>query len=388
MKHASLSLLSLACLTAGAAAQTIHLVPQEHPTIQEAVDVAGANDIIIIGAGTYQEAVVVNAKSNLVIQGKGKVVIDPPSGNTGLTLDGCNNCNVEKIRVAGGQPYGILLVDTTDCGFSKCRVDDSATDGIRVEGGGDCSFDKCTVKNAGNDAISFTQSAGSFTHDNLVTKCKLIAAQVDAIDVEGNDNTFDKCTILKPLGSGFTVDDITNGHDNELTNSKVIKPGGSGVVITGDNNAVRACRLIGAGDRGVHVLQGSFNTVEDCKVPKPAEDGIRSEPGCGQVNVTGCKIPKPGDDGVEMDGDDAVVDGNRVTGALDDGFEIDGLNGSYTNNIANGSKDDGFVLSEGEGNTLTGNKAHGNKSFDLDDIIGEGLNDWDNGTNSFGKTGP
>src|SRR5262249_29907723 len=139
--------------------------------------------------------------------------------------------------------------------------------------------------------------------------------------------------------------------------------------------------------RGVHILAGSFNTIEDCKVPKAVNDGIRSEEGCGAITVTGCKIPKPGDDGVEMDGDDAVVDGNKVTGALDDGFEIDGTDGLYTNNIANGGKDDGFVLSEGVGNTLSFNKAHGNKSFDLDDVIGGGLNTVDD-TNSFGKVGP
>jgi hypothetical protein len=45
------------------------------------------------------------------------------------------------------------------------------------------------------------------------------------------------------------------------------------------------------------------------------------------------------------------------------------------------------VLSEGVDNTLSGNKAHGNKGFDLDEAVGVGLNTIDD-TNDFGTTGP
>src|SRR4029450_7192013 len=145
---------------------------------------------------------------------------------------------------------GILLVDTTDCGFSKCRVEDSASDGIRIEGGGNCSFDKCTVKHAGNDGFNLTQSAGSFTHDNLVTKCKIIDAQSEGADIEGNDNTFGHCTIQAPLGSGFQVDDTVNGHHNELTHSKVIKAGVSAVFIDGQDNQVGRCKRGAPGGGG------------------------------------------------------------------------------------------------------------------------------------------
>ena len=39
---------------------------------------------------------------------------------------------------------------------------------------------------------------------------------------------------------------------------------------------------------------------------------------------------------LEPDGDDAIVQENKVAGSLEDGFEIDGDNGTYTGNKANG----------------------------------------------------
>lgn len=65
------ALLVLLALTPAAAAQDVHKVPSEHPTIQEAVDVAADGDIIEISGGTYAEAVVVSGKTGLVIRAKG-----------------------------------------------------------------------------------------------------------------------------------------------------------------------------------------------------------------------------------------------------------------------------------------------------------------------------
>ena len=110
MRLALPALIVAALALPAAAAGGVHMVPQEHATIQGAVDAAADGDTILISHGHYPEAVVVSGKNQLQILCKGKVVIDPPGG-TGLTLDGCTNCSVEKLRVGGGAPFGILIQD-------------------------------------------------------------------------------------------------------------------------------------------------------------------------------------------------------------------------------------------------------------------------------------
>src|SRR5262245_59815680 len=105
-----LSATVLACIAAPlAAAHTTHFVPQEHPTIASAVGNAKDGDTIIISTGTYPEAVVVSGFTNLAIKGKGKVIIDPPGSEDGLTLTGCDTCTVEKLQVVDAV-NGVRLV--------------------------------------------------------------------------------------------------------------------------------------------------------------------------------------------------------------------------------------------------------------------------------------
>src|SRR4029453_7010257 len=72
------SVAALTLLPCLAAAQEVHHVPKDHVTIQAAVEAAASGDTILVSGGTYEEAVVITGKDDLVVKAKGKVVIDPP----------------------------------------------------------------------------------------------------------------------------------------------------------------------------------------------------------------------------------------------------------------------------------------------------------------------
>jgi hypothetical protein len=63
--------------TAGEADYTVRNVPDDFATIQQAVDAAEPGDLVLIGAGTYEEAVIVETE-NLVIRGvdRNTVILD------------------------------------------------------------------------------------------------------------------------------------------------------------------------------------------------------------------------------------------------------------------------------------------------------------------------
>src|SRR5262245_42495009 len=62
---------------AGLDEATTRRVPDEYPTIQEAVDTADPGDLVLIDAGTYEEGVIVQTE-NLVIRGvdRNTVILD------------------------------------------------------------------------------------------------------------------------------------------------------------------------------------------------------------------------------------------------------------------------------------------------------------------------
>ncbi len=390
-----------------AAAQDVHKVPSEHPTIQEAVDVAADGDIVEISGGTYFEAVVVAGKTGLLIRAKGKVVIDPP-GATGLTLDGCTDCVVEKVRVAGGAPYGFHLLDSTGCALVKCRVESSADDGIRAEGGSGHLIEKCTVEAAGDDAIALGSGGGASVDGSLVIKCKLIAPHEDGVFVNGSNNDVESCTAIDAGQAGFSVTD--SASSNDFFDCKAVRPGTSGLFAAGSNNDFLACKVTRSTLAGAYVESGNANRIAGCKLVKSGFDGIFAEQATTNVQILDNKVVSSADDNIEVDGPGASVTDNICLKATDDGCRLDGTGGTWSRNTSKGSGGDGFFVAFGtgntlddntakgskgdgfglgpdsSGNTLTSNVGKGNKGFDLNDESG-GANTIGAG-NDFGTTSP
>ena len=394
-------------LPARAAAETL-LVPQVHATIQAAVDAAADGDTIQVKGGTYPEAVLVSGKTNLVLTGKGKVVIDPPDGQAGLTLQGCTGCTVEKIRVLGGQPFGFLLDGCTGGTLLKCRTEASSGDGIRLDDCDGVTIFLCTVKSAGGDGISLSGGAATPTDNCSVRENKVFTAGEDAVVVNGVSNMVNFNLAHKPLGRGFVVDDTTPGSLDYFVSNTIVKPALDGVVLTGSGNACSGNKVTGSGGNGVSVSGDSHNIIGN-KFVKPALDGIFCAPGSSTCFVNGNTITKPGDDGIDVEGDDADMPSNdvktpgdngwemqgtlnriefsTVTAAGRNGFELNGTGGHCIGSTATGSKDDGFELGAGSsGITLNGDKAKGSKGFDLNDLSG-GANTIED-TNEFKTTSP
>ncbi len=372
----------LALLAAGrpAAAGTI-LVPQDHATIQAAIAASVNGDIIQIKSGTYPEAVSLVGKSSVVLVGKGKVVIDPPPGTIGVTVDSCTSCTLENIQVLRGAPNCIYGIDTAGCLIFKCKVQNSTGDGIRLDNCTGFIIQSCRVTNAGNDAISLGVGTANACSSNLLIGNKLVTPVDDGIDINGSGNLVEGNTAIRPLEDGFEIDDFTVGSGNVFRENKAVKPFFSGFVVTGEGNTFQDNKVVKSGDDAVFVGAGSLdNVIQRTAISKAGADGIFGATGADGLVLTDNTVSKAADDGIDVQGDGAAVDGNSVKTCGDNGFEIQGDTGTYTGNKAKASKDDGFDLA-GTGNLLSTNWARGSKGFDLfDQSAGASTAD---GTNDF-----
>ena len=384
--HPPITLLCALALLAGRApAQETHLVPQQHATIQEAIEAAANGDTILVSSGTYAEAVVAKGFTGLVLKAKGKVVIDPPDGFAALTLDGCTDCTVQKVRVTGATD-GIVLQGCTGGQILKCRVDGGSDNGITLEGCTGVLVEKCTLKETGDVGIGVGTLSGTASDNCTVLKCRVFEAGADGIELNGDDNTIEKNLVVGGEDDGIRTVSLSSPTGNTFTSNRVIKPHNHGFRITGVDNELFANRVVKPGSNGIQLSDGSGHVVDSCKVVKAEEDGLFGLESATGVTVTDCTFRKPGINGMDIDGDDAVVTGNITTGAGDNGYAVIGDDGTWTDNLAKGSGSDGFEVS-GAGNTLTFNTAKGSKAgFDLNDLSG-GANTIDD-SNDFGTESP
>jgi len=154
-----------------AVARAVIVVPDDHPTIQAAVDAAAASDTIYIRSGTYPEAVVIDGKS-LVMEGLGgQPVIAPGASAKALQVRGdTTRLELRDVDIVGAR-IGVLAnvggtlflerVDISGCTkgailkstsliLSDVTVVGSTSFGIRASAAGP-SITRLTASNNGAD---------------------------------------------------------------------------------------------------------------------------------------------------------------------------------------------------------------------------------------------
>lgn len=187
------------------------VVPDDFPTIQEAVDNGGSGDRIFIRKGVYFENVRIN-KSGMIIFGeldaKGRLLTIVDADNSGYGF----NVSAEKtfllnliIQNSGGiHDFGVIL-NSNGCVVSDCLIRDCGGSGVRLNADG-CSI-KYNVLYDMNEYCIDTCGCG-ITHHGASIGCNRIHDSGGSIHLE--DVT----------GSYLAWNVVSTGYGIELGNSE------------------------------------------------------------------------------------------------------------------------------------------------------------------------
>jgi hypothetical protein len=360
-------------------------VPQDQPSIAAAVNAAAAGDTIQIAAGVYREAVVVDAALNgLVLQGKGKVIIEPRDPQLGALGPGIEiNADDVKVRnvtirhAKGGSNAGVHIVNANSVVLEKVTV--LHAEGVGILGAGKLlRVENCVVQGCAG-GIALTSDGAT------VRKTTLEQDGADGIRIVGDSAVVEKCKVrLIEDGSGITVvgslgrvegNDIAlidtfgvwiDGAVNTVRGNKIrsmpddgygvlVQHGQSGTLIeknsvtdvtgsafvidVGSSSIVlrkNVAKNCGAEDEACYVIDGFFTTLENNVAQRTQSDGFRVTSNFNELT------------------------GNVAKSCLEDGFDLDGGANQLMKNVAIGNAGEGIESSSAQ-NSCVGNKASKNR---------------------------
>jgi parallel beta-helix repeat protein len=176
---------------AGVRAGTI-VVPDDRPTIQDAVAHAGPTDTIRIKPGPYAESIIItgHGKDGITLEGlDGLPHVVPPPGTDGIRVRGARHVTIRGIEVSGGR-VGVHVLDASHAVVTAVHVDGPAH-GIRfrhcVEA---CEVSRNTVQDTTDGpGILVRDSPEVSISGNIVTRSGregIYVSRADELSIDDN----------------------------------------------------------------------------------------------------------------------------------------------------------------------------------------------------------
>lgn len=383
----ALSMAAVAALAAPAFADTIR-VPEDHDTIQGAVDAAADDDVIVVGAGTYRENVTVADRVRLTIRADGAATLEGQGASPALTIS-ADQTVVEGLTITSGGD-GALVTGGWGVSFYGCTVKDCAGDGIRYS----------TAEEPVVDLPAHPENRELFyigmVH-RIVENCVIRDCGGHGLAIEGASLV--EGYLVEIAGVGGDGIHIASGSGCDFASCTVTDAGWRGIAAE-DHPALRVwnCSVSGTGAEGVYVARADDVLVWETLVEGAAGDGIVTED-CTELDAWANVVQGGGTDGSKAkvgkgpgrDGTAApdglvvrrcvgLVESNSVRDVLGTGIRISATPGAlvYLNSVEH-SGGDGLVVGDGSaacdirGNDIDGAGGAGVVADGADHVVGSNI---------------
>jgi parallel beta-helix repeat protein len=282
--------------------QTI-IVPDDYPSIQQAVDHAQPGEQVFVRSGTYAENVRVETPLVLTGESRENTTVDAAGGPYGISIVTSN------VRIAG------LTVRGGDVGISVAPAPAS-----------DNTIEDCIVR--GNTVgITIQQSGFPSGTGNLIRNCRFENNDQSGVHlIEAPHNRIENSSFLNSIRAIY----VENSSNNIITGTVLtstfnhyagilIETTGSGPRAT--HNRINNCTVSGH-YYGIHIKNADDNTVEGCTLFDNTWNGINLYGGSTRNLVRDCSVYGISDTGIDISGQ---AYGNRVEGCTVTGMQTDGL---------------------------------------------------------------
>ena len=288
--------------------------------IQDAIDSASENDIILVFPGTYNENIVIN-KTSLNVFGEDKLITKIDGGGSGnvvtitnasvdlseftLQNSGSNSndaviyinassCTIVDNVITDGK-YGVLINNSNSQIIYLNTISLNSDDGIKLNNSDSNSITYNTIVSNDDDGIFLYSSSSNTISDN--SNIKQNGGNGIYLNDSCTSNTISNNNFSSNTKNGIYLQDHCN--NNPILNNEVYDNGGSGiklensslnlgivnnivksntnygVMIVGSTNKLDSNSISLNGKHGIFLFGDDTNTIEDNSIFDNTLDGIR-----------------------------------------------------------------------------------------------------------------
>ncbi len=361
---------------APASAKTIE-VPDDHATIQAAIDAAQPGDTIEVDHGTYAERIVVPAAlAGLKIEGSSRTVLEDlillDTPVIRIEAPGVEIENVTVRHVLGLGTRSAIEVAAPDVTLRELAL--FSIDGDAIESSGADRLRLDEIEFVGVDGFATSLSGD----DVVVTDCEVRGAD-SGIEVTGARASVEENDVHCRFGTGVRVD----GDDASVRENTIECRYGDGIEVDGARSSVKendvtlafsGIRVFGqdavvsrntvsrTDNYGIQ-LSGSGSVITKNEITDAGFAGLSVY--SALVKIRKNEIRSCGDIGIEVGGNAHTVESNEVRDGLGDGIQVFGETILLTGNEVIGHAHDGIAVF-GASTTIVDNDVRKNRAEGLD----------------------
>lgn len=367
--HAALTSLALAVLVGSTSAGKLR-VPADHSSIQAAIDAAVSGDEIIVAGGRYAESLRIESRMDLVLRGKGSVVLDLAGGPVnGVTVLNSRGIHLKNLVVRNVAYNGFNIHASQGVVVERCRSRDTGHFGFLVSTGSSAvTLSDCSVVNAVRDGI------GVFSSSFVEVRDATIAGTIGACITLDALTTSSRVHGCRLDGQGFPAVLSIDGVGHEVRDNRVRLLGtGVGMQVLGGHH-----RVSGNRSSGTIYVTGNCHLLEQNQLRGPEAITLYVEDALG-CRLVGNRLHRGRSAGlILMRSSGCAVSANRIDGSPGDGIYLSqSLNNAIRRNQVRGSGRYGIVLmSDCTGNSVLHNSARRSAGADLVDRAPPRTNSW------------
>ena len=369
-----LLILVLVLITPGMVEGRTIVVPDEFPTIQQAIDNASSGDTIRLMTGEFDAAdeltsqALITVDKSISIVGNGTTQTTIIGGSTSAILILAPDVNLSALAVVGnGTDVGVFVNGTHGCRIEDVQIS-TCNIGILIEGSQrvivrNSAFIECErscldldrVENSTLDGLSFRDNDHSGIHfllssNNTVSDCTFYDIRYPLTLTGSPYNRFSRLDV-KWCNRAITT--RYNSHNTTVEDSTFFRAG-EAIDIGANDTRVSNCTF----ERSHRAVQSysSFVVIEDCTITNSNREGIRIITG-GWIRVSNCTIHGSDDDGIYISDNSEnlypiTIENCRITTSGENGIHLDyrGGVGIYGTHISSSER---YAILGSHGNYIT-----------------------------------
>jgi nitrous oxidase accessory protein len=229
------------------------VVPDDYPTIQEAINNANEGDTVYIRMGTYFENVIVNKTISLIGEDKAETIIDGGEINSSIRVS-TNNVVISNFTVQNGYWEAVCIWDYSNVTIIN-NILIHSTFGVRIANGQNNTITDNIILSNGYGI----QVAGWPAWSNTIASNTLINNTwgIEIHDVGGSSIIEDNIII-----SSSTSLHLSNSPGNTVYRNKIVGSSDSGIRLDYSNgNGICENNIIGSSYYSISVVSSSNSYI-------------------------------------------------------------------------------------------------------------------------------